>query len=63
MSRDYRLSANEKFTLALHNISRLLCISDVSALQLDATNTIEEKVPIRMDQPIAERIGRMFTNK
>lgn len=63
MSRDYHLTSNENITLTLHNISRLICISDVKALQLDATNTIEEKVPISIDQPKTERIVRMATNK
>ena len=58
MNRDYKLSKNENFTLILHSISRLLCISDVKALQLDPTITIEEKVPITINQPIHERIHR-----
>jgi KUP system potassium uptake protein len=58
MPRDYKLSSLENFTLSLHGISRLLCISDVRALQLDSANTIEEKVPITIDQPIEKRIKR-----
>ncbi len=58
MPRDYKLSSSENFTLAVHGISRLLCISDVRALQLDSANTIEEKVPITIDQPIDKRIQR-----
>ncbi len=58
MSRDYELTKNENITLILHSISRLLCISDVKALQLDPTNTIEEKVPITINQPMHERIHR-----
>jgi KUP system potassium uptake protein len=58
MSRDYKLSKNENFTLILHSISRLLCISDVKALHLDPTNTVEEQVPITINQHNYERISR-----
>jgi KUP system potassium uptake protein len=58
MTKDYQLSNSENITLGLHNISRLICISDIKALQLDATNTIEEKVPISINQPVNERISR-----
>jgi KUP system potassium uptake protein len=60
MPRDYKLSGMENITLALHSLSRLLCISDVKALQLDSANTIEEQVPITIDQPIENRIIRLF---
>src|SRR5665648_348280 len=33
MPRDYKLSRIENLTLTLHSLSRLLCISDVRALQ------------------------------
>jgi KUP system potassium uptake protein len=59
MSPDYEHSNLQNITLLLHRISRLLCISDVSALNLDSTNTIEEKVPIIVNQPITQRIVRM----
>ena len=58
MTRDYKLSNRNNFTLTLHRISRLLCISDVTAFQLDPTNTIEEQVPISINQPVGERIHR-----
>jgi KUP system potassium uptake protein len=58
MLRDYKLSNIENFTLTLHSISRLFCISDIKALQLDSTNTIEEQVPITIDQPLGLRIKR-----
>lgn len=58
MSRDHQLTSNENITLALHNVSRLFCISDINALHLDPTNTIEEKVPITISQRIDERIAR-----
>jgi len=62
MIKDYQLSPGENITLGLHNISRLICISDIKALQLDTTNTIEEKVPIIINQPQSERIIRVSTN-
>jgi len=59
MPRDYKLSSLENFTLTLHSLSRLFCISDIRALQLDAANTIEEQVPITIDQPVDFRIKRI----
>jgi KUP system potassium uptake protein len=59
MPNDYKLSGMENITLALHSLSRLLCISDVKALQLDSANTIEERVPITIDQPVETRITRL----
>ncbi len=59
MTRDYYLSTGENITLWMHAISRLICISDIKALQLDSTNTIEEKVPITINQPVSERISRV----
>ena len=59
MTRDYTLSTVENITLALHSLSRLVCITDVRALQLDPANTIEEKVPITIDQQIGQRIKRI----
>ncbi|HLP74740.1 MAG TPA: KUP/HAK/KT family potassium transporter [Bacteroidales bacterium] len=60
MPRDYKLSTVENFTLALHNISRMVGISDIKALQLDSANTIEEQVPITIDQPVQTRIKRIL---
>ena len=60
MPNDYKLSGMENVTLALHSLSRLLCISDVKALQLDSANTIEEQVPITIDQPVETRISRLM---
>jgi KUP system potassium uptake protein len=59
MPNDYKLSGIENVTLGLHRLSRLLCISDVRALQLDSANTIEEQVPITIDQPVETRISRL----
>jgi KUP system potassium uptake protein len=58
MSQDFKLSYMENIILKLHSISRLFCISDISALQLDSCNTFEERVPIIINQPISERITR-----
>jgi KUP system potassium uptake protein len=63
MIRDYKLSTLENITLALHNISRLICISEIKALHLDPTNTIEEKVPISITQNHIGRISRMPKNE
>ncbi|MFZ2338954.1 MAG: KUP/HAK/KT family potassium transporter [Bacteroidales bacterium] len=59
MPRDYKLSNIDTLTLTLHSFSRLICISDVRALQLDSANTIEEQVPITIDQPVGRRIRRI----
>jgi KUP system potassium uptake protein len=58
MPRDYNLSNSENFTLTLHSLSRLVCISDIKALHLDSCNTIEEQVPITINQPVSQRISR-----
>lgn len=63
MTRDIRLSSLQNITLSLHNISRLICISDVKALHLDLTNTVEEKVPITISQPVIGRIKRADIRK
>ena len=60
MPRDSKLSKVENTTLVLHGLSRLLCISDVKAMQLDPANTVEEKVPIIIDQPVHQRIKRIY---
>jgi KUP system potassium uptake protein len=59
MSRDVSLSTWENFILSLHNIVRRLAITDIRALNLDPTRTIEEQVPIIIDQPVAKRIKRI----
>ena len=58
MMRDYQLPTSEHLILVLHNMSRHICISDVTALNLDSTNTIEEKVPILVNKPYGDRIKR-----
>ena len=59
MPRDYTLSSSENLTLTLHDLSRLVCISDIKALHLDSCNTIEEQVPITINQPVSQRISRV----
>lgn len=59
MTRDYKLSAWENFTLFLHSISRKLDIGDISTLALDASVTIEEKVPITIEQREYRRIKKI----
>jgi KUP system potassium uptake protein len=58
MIRDYKLSNWENFVLTLNNISRKLSVTDINTLQLDATSTIVEQVPILIDQPYRRRIKR-----
>ncbi len=58
MPKDNPLSGLENLTLSIHNITRVLSTPDVKALQLDSINTIEEQVPITVDQPVINRITR-----
>ena len=59
MSRDFNMPNWENFVLSLHSLVRRMSISDIRTLNLDSTNTIEEQVPIIIDQPISERIQRI----
>jgi KUP system potassium uptake protein len=59
LPKDNPLSGLDNFILTIHNISRKLSISEVNALQLDSTNTVEEKVPIIIDQLVDTRIKRL----
>jgi KUP system potassium uptake protein len=59
MSRDYTLPNSEKFILSLNRIVRKMSLTDIKTLNLDSTNTIIEKVPITIDQPVAYRIRRI----
>jgi KUP system potassium uptake protein len=59
MPNDYKLTGMESVTMVLHHLSRMLCISDIKALQLDSANTIEEQVPITINQPVKKRIRRI----
>ncbi|HVN57906.1 MAG TPA: KUP/HAK/KT family potassium transporter [Bacteroidales bacterium] len=58
MPRDNPLSSMDNLILEIHNLSRKLTISDVKALQLDSTITIEESVPISVEKPSDVRIRR-----
>ena len=59
MLQDYKLPGWDNFILTLHSITRRLSISDDKALQLDATNTIVEQVPITFDHEVGRRIERL----
>lgn len=59
MSSDAKLPRSERFILSMHRISRLFCISDVRALNLDSSITIEEKVPIMVEGKEQPRIRRL----
>jgi len=59
MLRDYKLSNTENFILAILEIVRHISIPEDKALQLDSANTIVEKVPIIINQPVARRIERI----
>ncbi|MGE5419050.1 MAG: KUP/HAK/KT family potassium transporter, partial [Chloroflexota bacterium] len=59
MPRDIRLPFMEKIIMKLHDLSRLFCISDITAFHLDVTSTIEEKVPIEIEHPEHQKIKRI----
>jgi KUP system potassium uptake protein len=59
MSRDFNLSNWENFILSLNSVVRKVSITDLRTLSLDTTNTIIEKVPITIDQPLSYRIKRL----
>lgn len=56
MLPDFKLSNLENFTLMLRRLVRFIGIPDERALQLDSANTIVERVPILVHQPIETRI-------
>jgi KUP system potassium uptake protein len=56
MLHDFKLSNTENFILMLQSLVRHLSIPEERALQLDTANTIVEKVPIGLDQPVTRRI-------
>ena len=59
MLRDYKLTNIENFILAIQNLARHLSLPEERALHLDSSNTIVEKVPIIINQPVARRIERL----
>ncbi|MFN8241324.1 MAG: hypothetical protein U0X39_11335, partial [Bacteroidales bacterium] len=60
LSRDYKLSNWDNFILSLHNFASRLSISDIKAFQLDPTSTVVEQIPIVIDQPVDNRIRRIY---
>lgn len=59
MLRDFKLSKTENFILSLRSLVRHISIPEVIALQLDASNTIVEQVPIIMNRPVERRIRQI----
>lgn len=60
LTNDYKLPPNENFIMSIHNSLQGISINDVKALNLDTSAVIEEKVPIMIEQPLKERIKRVF---
>lgn len=56
MLHDFKLSKTDNFILSLRSLVRYLSIPEVRALQLDASNTIVEQVPIIINRPLDKRI-------
>lgn len=63
LTSDYKLPPLKIFIMGLHNFVRRIGITDVKALGLDASNVIEEKVPILIGQQIKKRIKRIHKEK
>lgn len=59
MLRDFKLSKTENFILSLRNIVKHISIPEERALQLDASNTSVEQVPIIINKPVDIRIRRV----
>jgi KUP system potassium uptake protein len=59
MLKDYKLTKTDNFILTIQGIVRHLGIPEERALHLDTTNTIVEKVPIIINQPVDLRIDRI----
>jgi len=53
---DYKLPANERFIMNLHNIIRNISNNDIKSLGLDTSSTIAEKIPILIHQQVINRI-------
>jgi KUP system potassium uptake protein len=56
MLPDFKLSNVENFILTIRGIVRKMSISDERALQLDSANTVVERIPIILKQPVESRI-------
>lgn len=59
MLPDFKLSNVENFILTIRGIVRHMSIPDEKALQLDSANTVVEKVPVIIHQPVGQRIQPM----
>jgi KUP system potassium uptake protein len=56
MLPDFKLSNVENFILTIRGVVRNISISDERALQLDSANTVVERIPIILKQPVESRI-------
>jgi KUP system potassium uptake protein len=56
MLHDFKLSKTDNFILSLRSLVRYISIPEVRALQLDASNTVVEQVPIIVNRPVERRI-------
>jgi len=59
MLHDFKLSKTENFILSLRSLVKYISIPEVRALQLDASNTIVEQVPIIVNRPVDKRINQI----
>ena len=56
MLHDFKLSKTDNFILSLRSLVRYISIPEVRALQLDASITVVEQVPIIVNRPVDRRI-------
>jgi KUP system potassium uptake protein len=63
MLHDFKLSKTENFILSLRSLVRHISIPDARALQLDASNTIVEQVPIIVNKSVERRIIPVKNNQ
>jgi KUP system potassium uptake protein len=63
MLHDFKLSKTENFILSLRSLVRHISIPEVRALQLDASNTTVEQVPIILKKPVDRRIIPVDSDK
>jgi KUP system potassium uptake protein len=59
MGQDHNLTRKERIILSLHNVTKLLSIPGISALKLESSSTVEEKVPIVRTHPLQEKIKKL----
>lgn len=60
MLHDFKLSKTENFILSLQSLVKHISIPEVKALQLDASRTIVEQVPIIINRPVEKRISSVI---